>query len=397
MHTYPVRADARWQRLALGVWLAIAIITCGRALLVHLPRHVGIYPVYATAGQNWRAGRDLYAERDAFVIFRYSPLVAALLVPFGAAPDVVGCFAWRLLNLGLYLAGLGYWLRRGLPRPLSQRQEVLLYLLLAPLSVYGLINGQANGLVIGLLLFTAATAAEGRWNWAAVCMALACLLKVYPLALGLLLAAACPRGFAGRLLLALAFGLALPFALQEPGYVWQQYEGWGRLLASDTGRQDWSALDLNYRDLRFLCKIWYEPLTAEAFRALQLGAAAALAGVCLLGRRRGWSPAQLTTTALGLSCCWMVVLGPCTEGCTYLLLAPVLVRALLNAWERPGARVYRGVLLVSYGVFLTIFVATLFPWNKAFQALAPHPFAGLLLFAALGIEALRQPPASAAP
>ncbi len=357
MHTYPVRAEPRWQRLALGVWLVIAVITCGRALLIGLPRHVGIYPVYATAGQNWRAGHDLYAESDHFVIFRYSPLVAALLVPFGAAPDVLGSFSWRLLNLGLYVAGLAYWLRVGLPRLLSERQHALFYLLLAPLSVYGLINGQANGLVIGLLLFTAATVAVGRWNWAAICMALACLVKVYPIAFGLLLAASYPRAFAGRLLLALAAGLALPFMLQETGYVWQQYQGWARLLASDSGRQDWSALDLNYRDVRFLFKVWAQPLTAELFLALQLAVAAVLAGICLLGRYRGWARPELTTIALGLSACWMVVLGPCTEGCTYLLVAPVLVWALLDAWSAPHAAAYRGILLLSYGVFLSIFVA----------------------------------------
>src|SRR5581483_11490305 len=151
-----------------------------------------------------------------------------------------------------YVMGLAAWLRHGLPRPLSLRQQALFYLLLAPLSVNGLINLQTNGIVIGLLLLTAALAPAGRWNAAAVCMALACALKVYPIAFGLLLAAAYPRAFAGRLLLALAAALALPFVLQEPGYVWRQYEGWARLLASDTGRQDWPSLALFYRDIRFL-------------------------------------------------------------------------------------------------------------------------------------------------
>src|SRR4051794_40598782 len=122
MHTYAVRAESgardRWQRLALTAWVVIALLSCGRALLVSLPRHVGIYPLYAEAGAHWRAGQDLYAATDGFVVFRYSPLVGALLVPIGALPDVLGCFVWRLLNLGLYLGGLAYWCRAGLPRAL---------------------------------------------------------------------------------------------------------------------------------------------------------------------------------------------------------------------------------------------------------------------------------------
>jgi hypothetical protein len=394
MHPYSVRAPLgaldRWQRLARIVWLVIAIITCGRALLIALPRHVGIYPLYAEAGQHWRAGQNLYPEEDGFVVFRYSPLVAALLVPIGALPDALGCFVWRLLNLGLYVGGLAACICVGLPRSLSDRQQALLYLLLAPLSIYGLINCQANGLVLGLILCTAAAACVERWNTAALCMALACLLKVYPLAFGLLLAVSYPRAFAGRLALALVGGLALPFLLQDPSYVARQYAGWAQLLASDTGRQEWASLDLHYRDLRFLFEVWFAPLSAFAYRALQLGVAAALAGLCLAGRWAGWSRARLTTHALGLSCCWMLVLGPCTEGCTYFLLAPSLVWALLESWSAPRALAYRGALLGSYGVFLAIFVGTLFPWSKAFQNLAPHAAACLLLFVALGAAALQQ-------
>ena len=86
MHAYSLRTalahQDRWRRVAMIVWAVIAAITCGQALLIALPRHTGIYPLYAQAGQNWRAGEDLYADKDGFVVFRYSPLVAALFVPF---------------------------------------------------------------------------------------------------------------------------------------------------------------------------------------------------------------------------------------------------------------------------------------------------------------------------
>jgi hypothetical protein len=224
-------------------------------------------------------------------------------------------------------------------------------------------------------------------------MALACTVKVYPIAFGLLLAAAYPRAFAWRFGAALAIGLALPFCLQDPGYVWRQYNGWIQLVGSDTGRQDWASLDLWYRDVRFLFKVWGEPISGETYRMLQVGSAALLAAGCLAGRWSGWTRTELTTFALGSSCCWMLVLGPCTESCTYLLLAPALVWALVDSFSVP-LTASRVLLMLSYGLFLSVSVGSIFPWGKSWQMFGVHPAAGLIFVTALAAQFLGRVTAS---
>jgi glycosyl transferase family 87 len=262
--------------------------------------------------------------------------------------------------------------------------------LVVPLSVGSLNNGQSNPLLLGLLLIGGAAAAAERWNLVAGCLAFASLLKLYPVAVGLLLAAGYPRRLGGRFAGALALGLGLPFLLGPPGYVTAQYADWfHRLLTED--RQTWPVTG-GYRDLRMLFRLWGTPLGPRTFLAIQFFAAVGIAGLCL-ARRRGERPhRQFLIAVLGLGCCWMTVLGPATESCTYMLLAPALAWAVIEtcAWDnRPTCpwtsgplvpRGARGVVLASYGLFLVSQVMLWFPWGSRFNNLGSQPVAGLLLF-----------------
>src|SRR4051812_26614872 len=145
-----VRSWDPWARWAVGAWLAVLLVVCGQALL--RPRFRSLYPTYAAAGRDWLAGRTLYRDHwepyeDQF---RYSPLVAALLVPFHLLPEGPGAALWRLVNAGALLGGLGWWLRAAAPRAVSARARALLFLLVLPLALASLQNGQANPLMTGL-------------------------------------------------------------------------------------------------------------------------------------------------------------------------------------------------------------------------------------------------------
>src|SRR5262249_9785489 len=151
--------------------------------------------------------------------------------------------------------------------PVKRGQLAALFLLIVPLSVGSLNNGQSNPLVIGLLLAGVAAVAGERWWLASACVALACLFKLYPVAVGLLLAVVYPRRFAGRFAVALVLGLALPFPLQRPGYVAAQYAGWLDHLRRDD--RTILPLALWYRDLRLLCHVWGIPLSAKGYVLVQ--------------------------------------------------------------------------------------------------------------------------------
>jgi Glycosyltransferase family 87 len=344
-----------------------------------------VYPIFAQAGQNWLAGASLCETGDE--PYRYSPLVAVCFVPFSLLPDAPGAVLWRLLNGGVFLMALAWWSESVLPGRLTRTQRAVLFLLVLPLAVGNLNNGQSNLLVLGLIL-TAVTAMAGaggssRDTWrcalAAACLALACLFKVYPIAVGLLLVVIYPGRLGWRMLLALALGLGAPFLFQHPGYVAEQYTGWLHHLRTDDrqglAREYW------YRDVRLLCEVGGCHLSGPAYVAVQLATAAACAALCWAGHRLRWPRRRLLTLLTALGCSWMTVFGSATESATYILSAPVAAWVLLEASLRQRALWLQGLLFLSYGLFLAAQVAGWFPLGRAFQTQGVQPLAGLILLA----------------
>jgi len=374
------------------VWAGILLICCGRVLLpphTWLTAHTqSVYPIFAGAARQWIAGADLYEQLAPDLDrFRYSPGVAALLVPFSLLPDGLaradgpGGALWRLFNAGVYLGALGWWIRALLPPSLTRMQRAVLFLLVVPLSVGSLNNGQSNALVLGLLLAAMAAAKTDRWNLAAGCVAVACFFKVYPIAVGLLLALLYPRRFAGRLAVALAVGLALPFALQHTDYVAGQYLSWfDHFQTYDRQRL---ITQLWYRDIRLLLRPWLGPLDMGTYAVMQLTAAACVAASCLAARRAAWTGDRLLILLFGLGCCWMTVFGPATESCTYILLAPALAWGLLNAWQARCSGTELALFTTSYGLFLACQTAVWFPFGRTVHTLGLQSLAGLLLLAGI--------------
>jgi hypothetical protein len=359
--------------LAILVWVVILVIISVRGFLA--PGAHSVYPIFVDAARHWLAGADLYQQTGE--PFRYSPLVAALLVPLSLLPDSIGGVIWRLLNAGVYLGALLWWSGVALPWPLTATQRALLFLLIVPLSIGSLNNGQSNALILGLLLATMAGVLSERWNLAAGCLALACLFKVYPLAVGLLLTAVYGRRLGSRLLLALGLGLGLPYLLQGPDYVSAQYLGWWQhLRTNDRGNL---AVAFWYRDFQLLCHSCHLPLGLKSYRLIQLATGAVFAAICILRRRHGRDQRALLVSLLALGCCWMTLFGSATESCTYILLAPSVAWALIDAWSGPFTDNARGGgLLASLALFVVAQTAVWFPDGRSLHALGIQPLAALL-------------------
>jgi hypothetical protein len=369
-------AKRHW--FALFIWTLIIGVTALR-VFVSPGRH-SIFPVFAQAGHNWLNGIDMYETRDRDC-FRYSPLVGALLTPFALLPDSIGEVLWRLLNATVYLAAVVGRSRVVLSPSLSRNDLGLILLLIIPLSVGCLNNGQSNPLVIGLLLGVMVCVQQDRWNAASLFAAVACFLKVYPIAVVLLLAVLYPRQLIGRFLLAIGLGLGLPFLFQHSGYVLDQYQGWfHHLQASDR-----TSLPVHiwYRDFRLLCHTFHVPLTSRLYAVVQLAVAAGCAALCIQAKRAGWSRDRLLSFALGLGCCWMTVFGAAAESSTYILLAPSLACALLESFRGEFSRPCRMLVIASFGLFTVTEAAVWFPFGRQFHALGVHAAAGLMLFFAL--------------
>lgn len=372
----PASSAAGLIRTAAIVWAIIVAVVCIRAAAQPYKRT--LFTTWSQAGGDWEHGLDLYRDtwRPDQDQFRYSPLTAALLVPFYHLPLRVGGAVWRLLNAAVLLGGFALWLRKA-PLVRTPRQQAILFLLLAPLSLSSLNNGQPNPLIIGLLLAALAAVDGERWSLAAVLIALATAVKVYPLAIGLLLAAAYPRRFALRLLLALALSAVLPFAFQHWDYVYAQYAQWLERLGKDQ-RWDWP-LRMAYRDLWLLIRLFHVPLTPRGYLGVQLLSAAGCAVLCVALRLRGWPRRNVLAAILILGSCWMTLCGPATESSTYVLLAPALAWVVFRAENERWSGLLGLMTRMALLLFLFCVVRGLWPGVNRIHALGLQPQATLLL------------------
>ena len=373
---YPPQSARLAGRVVLGLW-GVAMVV----ILVHVwlkPESNTLYKVFRAGGARWLASENLYPKVDEYI---YSPFAAAFFAPLALLPDRVSGILWRLMSLAAYAGALAMWLKG-----MKKSREWLPWVLLLPLSVGDLFNGQANPLVIGLLMVAVLECRRRRWMIAALCVGVAAYFKVYPLAIGLLLCVVHPRKLPWRLAVAMGGIFALSLVLQRPAYVLEQYWNWVHSLRQDPRRT------LNYygtyRDVWLLLRVLRVPVSVQGWAVLQAASGAAVAVYLYLVQRRGARADAVDFLVLTLGTCWMLLFGPATESATYVIMAPPLVLAWVR-WR--GARGY----LWSAGACYALLVGSqmLTSWGHQYQNSYTHlvqPAGTMILTAAVLVYGWRQ-------
>jgi hypothetical protein len=367
------KSTSFWKPVALAVWGIALIILVARPLL--LSQRGTSFDTYNLAGSHWLRGEGVYTHWMGFV---YSPFVAAFFAPFSFFPTAIANIIWRLINAAVLLGGLAAIFRVDLFTRIKRDRIGIAYLLLVPLVIGNIDISQANPLVAGLIMLAVAAAYTERWNWAAFCIAIATLFKIYPLAVGLLICVIAPRRFAWRLfgiLIALALS---PFLFQHWSYVSEQYHAWISTRTADD-RRNWPAEKLPL-DLWFLIHwVLHLPIPAKVYTLIQLGSAAALALFCGLATWKKWPAARILVGLFCLSAIWMTLCGPATESYTYMLLAaPTILAFLGSAHSGQSFRIRIWVLASLTLQFLAVARASFMPHFKPFWILAALPISALL-------------------
>src|SRR6266852_3040758 len=174
-----IRTGRRWTAVAVLVWVSLIV---GLAIFSYrYPWSHTVYDIYSRACRQWWSGQDLYRAAGTDY-YRYSPSFAISMTPCALLPDAWGGALWRISNGLFYAVSLLAWARRFLPGA-SRTQRAALLLLVLPLSVHSMQNGQANVVMLSALLLGLAAAGSQKWSQAAAWFALATLIKGYPLAL----------------------------------------------------------------------------------------------------------------------------------------------------------------------------------------------------------------------
>lgn len=322
-----ISAERHWVRTAVIVWLCLI---SGLATYSYFrPNLHTVFDIYLSASRRWIAGENIYERTREF--YRYSPLFAVSLTPLAVLSDSASAAIWKFINCGVFALGLAAWARRLVPARLSRGETASLFMLALPLALHSMYNSQANLMMLGSVLLGLASAAEGRWNRAAAWLAWATLIKGYPLALAMLVAGIYPRQFSLKYVAALGIGLLLPFAAQNPELVQWQYANWFAHLTDST-----ALMRERLRSVDHLFVLYGQPLNATTFALIEAIAGAVVFGLCVACARQATDARQRIASVFEWFALWVVLFGPATESCTYVVAAPVIAWRLLEALRRPN-------------------------------------------------------------
>jgi hypothetical protein len=230
-----------------------------------------------------------------------------------------------------------------------------------------------------LILMAIAAVYRERWNMGALCIAFATSLKIYPIAVGLLICVIAPRRFTGRLVIALLVVALTPFLLQHWVYVSGQYHAWIATRTSDD-RHNWPIEKLPL-DLWFLIHwVGRIPISPAIYSCIQLGTAGMLALLCAVHGRHAWSKNRILIALFVLVSIWMTLCGPATESYTYLILAPAIVLTVVHAYGSRQSLLLRGLVSTAFILQLAAAArASFFPHFKPFWALSTQPLSAVVL------------------
>jgi Glycosyltransferase family 87 len=372
-------ARAILDKRHLWTWSAWIIWTVVMVVLVLRPFVASYrgtsFDTYQLAGSHWIHGESVYSQWMGFV---YSPLVAMFFAPFAYFPSPLANVFWRTLNAALLLGGLAAVLKSNLFAGIKERNYGMVFILLVPLAVGNIDISQANPLVEGLLLAAIAAVYVERWNSAALCVAIATCFKIYPIAVGLLICVIAPRRFIGRMLIALLLFLLLPFVFQHWSYVADQYQAWITTRTAED-RRGWPTDKLPL-DLWFLIHSFaHLPISPRIYSLFQLATAGALALFCAFQTWRGRSKNRVLTGLFCLASIWMTLCGPATESYTYLILAPAIILALVQAFNAPQPARLRALIAGAFVLqLLAAARASFLPHFKPAWALSVLPCSALV-------------------
>ncbi len=380
----------RLERTAIIVWSAVLLIVSVRVFME--PQSKTVYPIFSASARLWWAGIDTYEPgrpTDVQTGYRYAPTCSVAFSPFAIFPDAVGGILWRLFNVAALLGALAWLGRAVLPTRLSAGLYAGLTLLVLPMGLQSISNGQANLLVIACMIGGIAAVAQERWNLASALLAGAFVLKLYPLALGMILMVLYRRRLAWRIPLAAVVSLLAAFLFQHPAYVFEQYRQWIAVLQ----HEDRGPVANMYRDLWLLIYVYDLPISRTAYVLMQMAGGALVAFTCWRRQRMGWPTPALLTSTLALATAWMMLLGPATESSSFILLAPSFGWSILQAVIEPSPGRHRPLLWASCVCFLAAIVLGGFKSTVEIHSAGVHVWGSLLYFAHLLAE--HRPAASA--
>lgn len=216
----------------IAIFAAIQqVVLTVRSPILGVYAHYNNYAIFRQAFVHLLDGRNLYGffPAEHFDNFLYSPTFAALMAPFAVMPVWPGLLAWDLFNAAVLVAGV-----RSLPGLDGRSRSLFVWFILLEL-IGALQHSQTNPMVVGLLLLTFSSCERDRPWTAALFLALAGSVKIFPMVAGLafLLYPQRMRLILGTVVWVVVLA-ALPLLFVSPAGLAWQYGNWWVLHTTST-------------------------------------------------------------------------------------------------------------------------------------------------------------------
>ncbi len=326
--------DTRWIRLAIALWIAMAAAVCVKSV-VQKGEH-SVYKVFAWGPRHWWADQPLHARYpETADIYRYvAHLCRGVHAVFAAARLAGRGPVGRFERCRDALRPAPY-VREILPGAWPPRREAWFLGLTALGSMSGIWSGQINSLLLAIVIFAAVAIKYNRWWTASFLLTLPVFVKIWPIAVVLLLMACWPRQLSWRFIIfAVALAL-LPFLTRPFNVVVGQYQEWYvSLIDQNQGR--WPG----FRDAWTIWENLWPPVSQLGYKVLQLASAAGVLLWCLYQCRRIASTGQLLMAIISIWVSWQLIFGPGSEQLTYGIIAPSAAWAVLVSIEEQRHRLW---------------------------------------------------------
>ena len=356
--------------LALAIWMVpLWVISC---MVFVNPEYRSVTSVYRKAVEDWWAQQNLYAGFS----YHYLPQFVFLYAPFQLLPSPAGGLLWRSVSLCLLMGGLWRLLRQQFGND-APRAFLWATLLVMPLSLGALRNGQANLLFAALTLQAVACLSLRQWSAAVVLMLLALVTKHLGLVLmGLAVLVYPPLRW--RLVLGLLALAGLPFVFGSPAYVRSQYHEFFDHVPVCA-----AVIEHRFADLNGIIRTFGGELNGGVSTVMRALAGGVTLGVWWMGARR-WTDPLRAIWLYALVTVYLMLFNPMTETNSYVIAAPAY--GLWAVWALSGTETRRiGWFLAGMVLSMSLLPTVLRPLFGNGFALFWHPtmtmvFAGMLIY-----------------
>ncbi len=345
--------------------ILLVIFTIGVCLHLSLIKKPDNYQVYGNAAENLFYKQNLYAKYGILDYFKYSPLAAIMIIPFGFLIDEVGMFLFLFLQYWLFFWGFWRWTKSaGFRIDQSSSMMILAFISVVSDSLLAVQICQVNAGIFGLMLLAAAQYSERKHLKSGLLLSLATSLKLFPFTLAFCFLTDFKKKFWLAFWLGLAFWFFLPALLIGVDYNFELLRGWYNLMTWDQTR-NLEMLDIgNFLNLHFgISQVIRNPM------AVVFGLFIGVASLYLFRKGRTELIARFLVPVNGL---YVLLFSYLSESATSILATPAIFLIAMEALNEKTRAWRYWILWILALLLIPVFYSDLVPkvwssWARGFH------------------------------